>query len=162
DRRLPGQRYCLFRRIVPGSVPTLLREPQCIAALPHAHIQRAPGLALLYHLHKKTVRLPIDARGIRSQRSVPALDLPALTVFVDDVDLTFNFRRRVALGLKLLSVQLESSCLSIVSIEDFLRLRRLPHEPESPDFVDLFVRRPRSDSLLEILDRGLLRGRRRL
>ena len=123
---------------------------------------RAPGLAPFHHLHKKRVRLPIDARGIGSQHSVPTLDLPALAVVIDDAELTLDFRRRVALGLKLLSVQVESFWLCVVSIEEFLRLRRLADEPESPELVDLLVWRPRSDALLEILDGGLLCGWRRL
>src|ERR1044071_717914 len=54
----------------------------------HAEIQRPPPLASFHHLDQKPIRLPVDARGVGRQHSVPPFDFPTLAIFVYDAGLS--------------------------------------------------------------------------
>jgi hypothetical protein len=77
-------------------------------------------------------------------------------VLIDDMEFALDLRCRIALGLKLFSVQFQSLRLGVVVIEELLHVNRLVHKPIPPEFVHLVVRWKRRNALLEFLDRGWL------
>src|SRR5690242_7376741 len=86
-RVLPGESNRFLRRVKPGDIPALLRQPDTVAALPHSHIQSRSRLAVLDHLHQECIRLGVEARLRRGEDLIPALHFGARALFIDKFQL---------------------------------------------------------------------------
>ena len=131
-RRLLRKRDGLVCGIEAGDVPSLLRQPDGIAALAHSDIERHAGFAAFRHLHEKFVRPGVEGGLVGRQNPIPALDFKALTLHFDDLYL----RVRVGFG--------ETSSFQVLAITR-LQIRTL-----------LFLWRKRDHPITEALVRALI------